>query len=353
MDPAATGSASQPSTSTPTRPRPGPSIGDVARLAGVSAQTVSRVSNEAENVLPATRQRVLDAMEQLGYAPNRAARALRTGSFATIGVVVHRLARTGESGTVDAIVDSARREGYTVNLVDVASPSSDDVMAALRRLSNQSVDGLVIVRAETTTPTSLAVPGRTPVVVADSRFVGQHPSVGADQLAGATSAVEHLLALGHETVHLVAGPPESGPAQLRAQAWRTALERSGRSAPEPAQGDWTAPSGYAAGRVLARDPNVTAVFCANDEMATGVLHALHEAGRRVPQDVSVVGFDDIPLAGHLWPPLTTVRQDFERVGAELVRLLVEQIRDGSRFVPRNVVVPAPLVVRASTAPPPA
>ncbi|ROS31319.1 LacI family DNA-binding transcriptional regulator [Cellulomonas sp. PhB150] len=339
-------------SSAPAPRRPGASIGDVARLAGVSAQTVSRVSNEAGNVLPATRQRVLDAMEQLGYAPNRAARALRTGSFAAIGVVVHRLARTGESGTVDAIVDAARREGYTVNLVDVASPSSDDVAAALQRLSNQSVDGLIIVRAETATPTSLALPPRTPVVVADSRFVGHHPAVGADQVAGASRAVQHLLDLGHATVHLLAGPVESGPAQLRAQAWRSTLERAGRGVPAPVQGDWSAQSGYEAGRLLAQDPAVTAVFSANDEMATGLLHALHEAGRRVPQDVSVVGFDDIPLASHLWPPLTTVRQDFTRVGEELVRLLLEQIRSRSAFVDRNVVVPAPLIERASTAPPP-
>ncbi|MDM7831853.1 LacI family DNA-binding transcriptional regulator [Cellulomonas edaphi] len=340
-----------PTSNPAARRRPGPSIGDVARLSGVSAQTVSRVANEAPNVLPATRQRVLAAMEQLGYSPNRAARALRTGSFATIGVVVHRLARTGESSTVDAIVEAARREGYTVNLVDVASPSSDDVMAALRQLSNQSVDGLVIVRAETTTPTSLALPGRTPVVVADSRFVGHHPSVGADQLAGAARAVEHLLELGHDTVHLLAGPPESGPAQLRATGWRAALERAGREVPSAAQGDWSARSGYDAGRHLAADPAVAAVFCANDEMAAGLLHALHEAGRSVPGDVSVVGFDDIPLARHLWPPLTTVRQDFAQVGQELVRLLVEQIRDPAAFVTRNVVVPAPLIVRSSTAPP--
>jgi len=339
-----------PGGSPPAR-RAGASIGDVARLAGVSAQTVSRVSNGAENVLPATRSRVLDAMERLGYAPNHAARALRTGSFAAIGVVVHRLARTGESSTVDAIVDAARREGYTVNLVDVASPSPDDVTAALQRLSNQSVDGLIIVRAETATPTSLSLPARTPVVVADSRFVGHHPAVGADQVAGAAAAVQHLLDLGHRTVRLLAGPPESGPAQLRAQAWRTTLAQAGRVVPEPVQGDWSAESGYAAGRLLAADDDVTAVFSANDEMATGLLHALHEAGRRVPQDVSVVGFDDIPLASHLWPPLTTVRQDFTRVGEELVRLLLEQIRAGSALVDRNVVVPAPLVVRASTAPP--
>ena len=116
-------------------------------------------------------------------------------------------------------------------------------------------------------------------------------------------------------------------------------------------GDWSAESGYDAGRRLAADPGVTAVFCANDEMAVGVVRALFEAGRRVPDDVSVVGFDDIPLAGYLWPPLTTVVHDFDRVGAALVELLVRQIREGSDLSAERVVVPAPLVVRASTAPP--
>ncbi|WP_423463460.1 LacI family DNA-binding transcriptional regulator [Promicromonospora sp. MS192] len=349
-----------------------PSLADVAELAGVSTQTVSRVSMGLDNVRPATRDRVLAAMAQLGYAPNTAARALRYGSFRTIGMIAHRLARTGESRTVEAVVEAARAQGYTVTLVDVESPSSQDVAAAVTRLSHQAIDGLVIVRAETATPDTLALPPRMPVVVSDSRFVGHHPAVGADQADGARRATQHLLDLGHRTVHHVAGPAGSAPAQVRAEAWRATLDAAGAVVPEAVVGDWTAGSGYDAGRRLAADPDVTAVFCANDEMAAGVLRALHEAGRAVPAEVSVVGFDDILLAEHLWPPLTTVAQDFDEIGRRLVARLLQQVRDGRRTGADEVrlaettaaevadatgpdlheVVPVELRVRASTAPPP-
>ncbi|GEL94612.1 LacI family transcriptional regulator [Cellulomonas composti] len=326
------------------------SIGDVARVAGVSPTTVSRVSMGFDNVKPATRRKVLDAMAELGYSPNHAARALRYGSFGTIGVIAHRLARTGESRQVEAVVEAAREAGYTVTLVDVDSPQSDEVDQAVQRLTQQSIDGLVIIRAETATPATLALPPGLPVVVSDSRFVGSHPAVGADQVGGARAAVEHLLALGHVTVHHLAGPVDSVPALLRVQGWREALEAAGRPVPEPWTGDWTAGSGYDAGELAGGD-GVTAVFCANDEMAAGLVRALHERGRQVPGEVSVVGFDDIPLAGYLWPPLTTVRQDFGRIGAELIELLLRQVREHASSDAR-IVVPAPLVVRASTAPPP-
>lgn len=326
-------------------------MADVAALAGVSAQTVSRVSTGADNVRPETRQRVLDAMEQLGYAPNSAARALKYGSFGTIGLVAHRLARTGESRTVEAVVEAAREEGYTVSLVDVHTPSSQDVTAAVARLTNQAIDGLIIIRAETATPETLALPPRLPVAVSDSRFVGHHPTVGADQTTGARIAVEHLLDLGHRTVHHIAGPAGSGPAQMRAESWRATLLARGRPVPAPHEGDWSPESGYALGRLVAEDPEVTAVFCANDEMAAGLLRALHERGRRVPEEVSVVGFDGIPLANYLWPPLTTVAQDFPTIGRRLVELVTAQLREGVTLDDSHALVPVQLVVRASTAPP--
>jgi len=340
-----------PVSSSTGRRRAGPSIGDVAKIAGLSPQTVSRVSTGALNVRPETRQRVLDAMEKVGYSPNNAARALRYGSFRTIGLVAHRLSRTGESRTMEAVVEAARRERYTVTLVDVESPSSQDVDEAVQRLTHQSIDGLVIIRAETATPTALALPPRLPVVVSDSRFVGHHPAVGADQTAGTTAAVRHLLDLGHATVHHLAGPDDSGPAEQRVQAWKAALTDAGRPVPAPLVGDWSARSGFDLGRRIADDPAVTAVFCANDEMAAGLVRALSEAGRRVPDDVSVVGFDDIPLADYLWPPLTTVHQDFTQIGEGLVDLLMRQIHDGVQLADEHVSIPTHLVVRASTAPP--
>jgi len=329
-----------------------PSMADVAARAGVSSQTVSRVSTGADKVRPETRRRVLAAMDELGYSPNSAARALRYGSFGTIGVIAHRLARTGESRTVEAVVEAARDEGYTVSLVDVHSPSSHDVTAAAARLSHQAIDGLVIIRAETATPATLALPARLPVVVSDSRFVGHHPAVGADQTGGTCRAVEHLLALGHHTVHHLAGPADSGPAAMRVDAWRsTTLERAGRPVPALLRGDWSAESGYLQGQRIAQERAATAVLCANDEMAAGLMRALHEADVRIPQDVSVVGFDGIPLAEYLWPPLTTVAQDFHAIGRELVRLLLTQIRDGAELTDVHTLVPVELIIRGSTAPP--
>ncbi|WP_123815598.1 LacI family DNA-binding transcriptional regulator [Myceligenerans xiligouense] len=324
---------------------------DVAALAGVSAQTVSRVARDEPTVRQETASRVRAAMEQLGYTPNRAARALRYGRFRTVGMIAHRLARTGESRTVEAVVEAAQAEGYTVTLVDVASPAPDEMSAAVARLSHQDIDGLIIVRAETATPDTLALPSHLPVVVSDSRFVGHHPAVGADQAGGARAAVGHLLALGHRTVHHLAGPADSTPARQREEAWREMLEAAGAAVPAVVRGDWTAASGYATGTGLAADPEVTAVFAANDEMAAGLVRALHEAGRPVPGEVSVVGFDGIELSAQLWPPLTTVAQDFGEIGRQLVDLLLRQVRDDEDLQDTHSVVPVRLVERASTAPP--
>lgn len=327
---------------------PRASIGDVARLAGVAPITVSRVANGSDAVRPATRERVQSAMAMLGYAPNTAARALRNGSFETIGLVAHRFARTGESRTIEGVVEAARAEGYTVALVDVVSPA--DVSEAATRLRHQAVDGLIVIRAEVATPTDLALPPGMPVVVSDSRFVGHHAAVGSDQIGGSRSAVEHLLGLGHPTVHHIAGPADSAPAVQREETWQETLRRAGRPVPPVLRGDWTPQSGYALGAQIAADPSVTAVYSANDEMAAGLMRALHERGVRVPEDVSVVGFDDAALTEFLWPPLTTVRQDFRTIGSELVRLLLAQVRDHVDVSREHVVVGTTLQVRASTGP---
>jgi DNA-binding LacI/PurR family transcriptional regulator len=326
-------------------------MADVAALANVSGQTVSRVANGSPSVLPETRTRVLAAMDQLGYSPNTAARALRNGAFETIGVIAHKLSRTGESRTVEAVVEAARSAGHTVTLLDVATPSSHDVAEAASRLMHQAIDGLVIIRAEIESPQSLILPPRLPVVVSDSQFLGHLPTVGADQAGGARAAVEHLLGLGHATVHLLAGPPASAPATARRLTWEQTLVAHGREVPAILQGDWTAESGYAAARAVIDNPRVTAVFCANDEMAAGLMLALHEEGIAIPRDVSIVGFDNVPLSRYTWPPLTTVNQDFESVGKRLVEVLLEQITTGSTPSDHRDLIPADLVVRASTGAP--
>ncbi|MDN4476433.1 LacI family DNA-binding transcriptional regulator [Demequina sp. SYSU T00192] len=336
---------------------PRASMSDVARLAGVSGQTVSRVANGSLNVSPATRRRVLTAMESVGYTPNTAARALRSGSFDTIGVIAHRLARTGESSIVEAVVQAARRAGHTVTLLDIDSTEHEDVAEAASRLSHQAIDGLIIIRAEIEDAGRLALPAGLPVVVADATFGGRLPMVGADHAQGARAAVEHLLGLDHRTVHHVAGPEDSIPARARLRAWREVLEEHGIVPPDPLRGDWSAASGRAAGRALLRRDDATAVFCANDEMAAGLMQAWTEAGREVPADLSVVGFDDIPLAGYLRPPLTTVRQPFAEVGRRLVEEVLTRIEGGAPLptpggaAEPSMLVACDLVVRASTGAP--
>jgi DNA-binding LacI/PurR family transcriptional regulator len=327
-------------------------MADVARLAGVSSQTVSRVSTGHPSVIESTRKSVLDAMQQLGYRPNSAARALKRGEFRTIGVILFTLATTGNSRTIEAIAAQAAQEGYAITLVPVASPTRDGVLGAFTRLGELAVDGfIVIMEVHLLHDANLTIPPGIQVVVVDSDAGDRFPVVDTDQSDGARQAVRHLLKLGHRTVWHVTGPARSYASGRRAQAWREVLEETGRPVPPPEHGDWSALSGYEAGLRLAANPECTAIFAANDQMALGVLRALHERGRRVPQDVSVVGFDDIPDAVAYLPPLTTVHQDFAEVGRRCVQGLLEQIRD-TRVRPGTVLVPTTLVERASTAPPP-
>ncbi|WP_062464931.1 LacI family DNA-binding transcriptional regulator [Demequina soli] len=330
----------------------GPSIADVARLAGVSAQTVSRVSTGTGPVRPETRDRVMRAIEQLGYTPNRAARALRDGRYGTIGLLARRFDRTGEALTTDAVLRAAEERDYSVTLLRVPDTSAKGWEPAARRLQHQTVDGIIIIRAEGGAGDQLALPATMPVAVSDSRPHGRYPHVASDEFTGARMAVDHLLGLGHRVVHHLGGPLDSEPARMRAAGWRTALAEAGvLTPPDAAIGDWSSESGYAAGTVLAADPAVTSVFCANDEMAFGLMLALHEAGRSVPADVSVVGFDDIALSRFTSPPLTTIRQDFPEMGRELVRLLLAQMETPRPERVEDGIVPLELVVRATTAPP--
>ncbi|HEY0001692.1 MAG TPA: LacI family DNA-binding transcriptional regulator [Actinoplanes sp.] len=327
-------------------------MADVARLAGVSSQTVSRVSTGHPGVVEATRRQVLDAMQQLGYRPNSAARALKRGEFRTIGVILFTLATTGNSRTVEAIAAHAAQEGYAITLIPVAVPTQDGVLGAFTRLGELAVDGVIVIMEvhllDVAHPT---LPPGVRVVVVDSDAGDRYPVVDTDQADGARQAVRHLLDLGHRTVWHVTGPAESFAAERRALAWRTVLTEAARPLPPVERGDWSALSGYRAGLRLAAEPDCTAVFAANDQMALGVLRALHEQGRRVPHDVSVVGFDDLPDAASYLPPLTTVHQDFAEVGRRCVQGLLAQIRN-TRAEPGTVLVPTRLITRASTAPPP-
>ena len=325
-------------------------MSDVAHLAGVSAQTVSRVAAGSAHVRPDTRERVLRAMNQLGYSPNRAAQALRRGSFKTIGVLTQQIHRTGEALTTAGVLEAATAVDYAVNLVQVEHPASAELREAVYRLSHQAIDGLVVVQAGRAGREHLILPPSLPVAVSDSTLVDYYPSASADQVGGVRHAVKHLLELGHRTVHHVCGPEDSQSSLIRKATWSRTLQEAGVPVPEAVPGGWEAAAGYEAGLRLAADPEVTAVFCANDELALGLIRAMHEQDRRVPRDVSVVGFDGLAVGEYSFPPLTTVRQDFKRHGREMVSLVLEQA-DGAVLDNRSVIIPTELLVRGSTAPP--
>ncbi|GAA1187993.1 LacI family DNA-binding transcriptional regulator [Kitasatospora gansuensis] len=329
------------------------SMADVAKLAGVSSQTVSRVANGHSGVIGSTREQVLAAMDELGYRPNSAARALRYGRFNTIGVILLTLNTVGHSATVDAIATQAATEGYAVTVMPIDVPTQDNVLGAFTRMGELAVDAVIVfIEVHLLDAGTVTLPRGVPVVVVDSDAGDRYQVVDNDQAGGARLAVRHLLDLGHQTVWHLAGPDRSYASQSRARSWRATLEESGRPVPEPLRGDWSATSGYQAGLVLAEQPGCTAVFAANDQMALGLLHAFHDRGRSVPGDISVVGFDGVPEAAHFQPPLTTVYQDFREVGRRSVLEALRQIREGAAAQPGTDLVPTELVVRGSTAPPP-
>src|SRR5215212_4922334 len=326
-------------------------IRDVARLAGVSHQTVSRVLNDSPSVRPETRERVLTAMTQLDYRANPVARALTTGRSRTLGVVTFDLSLFGPASTLAALERAARDSGYSVSMVGLESLERSAVIEAVERLRGIGVDGALVIAPHLPATTGLYdLPDDLPVVAVEGAPHGV-PVVAVDQRQGARLATEHLLELGHETVHHVAGPP--GPdADLRIAGWREALDGAGARVPPLLGGDWSAESGFDLARQLLERRNLTAVFVANDQMAIGVLRALFEHGRRVPGDVSVVGFDDVPEAGFFIPPLTTVRQDFDEMGRHGVRVLLEAIESAEPRPDTRTMIPTTLVTRASSGPPP-
>jgi DNA-binding LacI/PurR family transcriptional regulator len=330
---------------------------DVARLAGVSQKTVSRVFNDEPYVSADVRRRVLAAAGQLGYRRNNAARALASGRTRSIGVVTLGTALYGPASLFMGVERVVRDTGYALRVVNTVEGDPAGIAGAVDSLLDQGVDGIVISEPieEQGDGKDVSLRLDVPVLVIGAPSPVDAPTVltagvGADPMA--RTATEHLLGLGHVTVHHLAGPQRWYAARDRLEGWRATLTAHDREVPTIAQGDWSAASGYAAGRELAENRAVTAVFAANDDMAIGLIRALTEAGRRVPEDVSVIGFDDIPVAAYVTPPLTTVRQPFDAVAQEGLKRLVHAIENpGAAPLPAGDP-PVDLVVRASTAPPP-
>jgi DNA-binding LacI/PurR family transcriptional regulator len=335
----------------PRGPRRPAAMGDVARLAGVSHQTVSRVINGGDKVAPDTRVRVEEAMRLLDYRPSSVARALVTGRSRTIGVIGFNTTLYGPASTMYGIERAAYDANYLTSVVSMPDLDRESVLRASERLRRHNVEGMLAVAPHQAAIAAVAqLSAQVPIVCVEAGPESIIASVQVDQRGGARAATQHLLELGHANVLHIAGPTDWQEAEIRLAGWRDTLLGAGITPASPVFGDWSSASGYALGAEIARQPEVSAVFCSNDQMALGLLRALTEAGRRVPQDISVVGFDATPESGYFNPPLTTVRQDFIEVGREGFRLL-RRLIDAQQPADSQVVIPFELIVRESTAPP--
>ncbi len=335
----------------PERRRPAV-MADVAQLAGVSYQTVSRVLHDSPHVSGETRERVRAAIHQLDYRPNSVAQALVTGRSKTLGVVSFDTTLYGPASTLLGIEQAAHDAGYAVSISSLRSLNRDTVLAAIQLLRDQGVDGVAVIAPLRAGMEALRhVKPDFAVVAVEAGPKASIPVATVDQSAGAAAATRYLLNLGHKTVWHLAGPSDWNDAEERIDGWRSVLVEASAVVPPLLRGDWTPRSGYELGQSLLKIPELTAVLVGNDQMALGLLRRLHEAGREVPHDLSVVGFDDIPEAAYFTPPLTTVRQDFAELGRRCLHILLGRIE--GEVGPKRVVVAPELVVRGSTGAAPA
>jgi DNA-binding LacI/PurR family transcriptional regulator len=330
------------------RPRAA-SVFDVARVAGVSHQTVSRVLNDHPSLRDTTRQKVLAAMRELNYRPNAAARALSSSRSRMIGILSTSSGEYGPASSVAAVETAARARGYSVTIANADGLDPESVNEAVNHLANLAAEGLVVVAPQTRvlaalSELSIGIPYVTLQAPGAPAADGDAPGGRKlDQALGAHLATAHLVHLGHRRIGHIAGPAEWLDASQRLAGFRDELRQHGLDADFVATGDWSAASGHrAANDLLAR--GVTAIFAGNDQMALGALSASTAAGLAVPGDLSIVGFDDVPEAAYYHPPLTTVRQDLAEAGRRAVALLLGESDAAPSVQPQ-------LVVRESTAPP--
>lgn len=328
------------------------SIFDVAQRAGVSHQTVSRVINDAPMVADSTRAKVKAAIADLGYRPNRSARALAGGAVRSVTVLTTDTSLYGTAETLRGIEDAARAAGFTI-LISVLDPdetySEADILA---RLPHDGAPAIVIAHDQTTTRAMQALQktqAHATVATGGEHLGVEQPAtdwlVSLDDRTVAARATRYLLSMGHATVHYLAIPSKAS----RQTGWAAALAEAGVEAPPVVPSGWTVASAYEAATELVADPDVTAILCGNDDLAFGVLYAAHRAGRRVPGDLSVVGFDDCPLAAYHVPPLTTVDLDFRGVGRGAFELLRGKLEGTER--PRPTWRSPELIVRETSGPP--
>ena len=325
------------------------SLSDVAKLAGVSAQTVSRVANGSSNVRPETRERVMQAMEQLGYRPSFAARSLRAGTYRSVGLAMPcDISATGRRYQLEGIATAATEHGYALTLLQLC----DDELSlegASRRMASLPVDGQILGLGTHPNDFDTYVPPTSiPTVIISTRPHPRCATVSNNQHACSIDIVNYLVEQGHREIRFAGGRKEA-PANIgRLEGWEQAMRAHGLEMREPVFGDWTADSGYRLGTMLARDKQCTAIYAGNDAMAVGIIYALRDAGLRVPEDVSVIGVDDSMVGVIPRLELSSYRFDDEQVGAIAFDLA---INPPNADTPQHVLVPGVLVKRSTVVPP--
>ncbi len=327
---------------------------DVAKQAGVSYQTVSRVINNHPYVAEATRQRVLGLIDALDYRPNKAARSLAGHQTNTIALVASDIYDYGLAQVVISIERAAKAAGYDLVMSIAGNPSSSSMQAAIESILHWHLDGMIILKPIKgfSYVDMMRMVGDLPVVQVNSQYDDQlAPSLMINQEHGTRLLLEHLLQLGHREIAIIHGPSDHYDAVARQIACDAILEETGLLAVAGGVGDWSAASGYAAMQaIIGQGVHFTAVFAANDQMALGAMRALREHGLSIPEDISVVGFDDLPEAAFYEPPLTTIKQDFARLGENSIAYLVECIEQAGTQ-PERRLIPPYFIQRLSTAAP--
>ena len=324
-----------------------PNIYDVARLAKVSHQTVSRVLNNNTSIRPETKTRVLKAMETLGYRPNQAARALASAKTKMLGILSSDTDFTGPASMVHEMEVAARTKGYFAVSCGIDPTNMESVQGGIDHLMNLGVEGLAIV-----TPHADAVEYvrqqviTIPVVSLDSMYRMDELAVSVDNFAGAVAATEYLIELGHRNIIHISGPKNWFESATRSAGYTSTMLNQ-RLEPQIIEGDWEIETGYKIGMKLdIEGRGITAIFVANDRMALGLQNAMRKRNVSIPDRLSIIGFDDLPESKFYFPPLTTVKQDFKQLGERAMQLLLQEL-EGKTVRKLDRLIPE-LVVREST-----
>lgn len=324
---------------------------DVAKYAGVSYQTVSRVINNHASVAEETRKRVLKSIEVLNYRPNRAARSLVTNRSDTIAIISFGTAFYGPGQMLQNIMQHAKKNGFRVLPSSLRQLSHEDVKAAIDELHELLIDGIIMISPIVTdfVVEIGELTGDIPFIQIDTKPKPGIASVVIDQMHGSKLAAEHLIGLGHRKIAEISGPLNWYDAIMRHQSWMETMKQYRLPCHMSVEGGWSAQSGYEGVQTLLKGgADFTGLVMANDQMALGAIAALNEAGIRIPEDVSVIGFDDIPESAYFIPALTTVHQDFVTLGEQSVEYLVSLIKSPKTPLHQRVLYPE-LVIRSSTA----